>query len=174
MYFNTTYLLLAPQLSYYGVDFVQDLLSLKPVFYGIGYKRLKHRKLVVAVLNRTKVQSFFDNYKRVVIKKEETIGSNNNIVGILTIKIPDRFHSAYDNFMRGRYSKMYTTEEIDNLYTHDDRLRILNKKYYILAKDIFSRSKSLKQKIENKIGVELDNQAEVFTIYNNKSNIINE
>ena len=49
---------------------------------------------------------------------------------IIIIQIPTQFNNSYDCFLRGEYSKMYTGEQLDTLFTHPDRqneLEILKK-----------------------------------------------
>ena len=170
MNFNCTYFLLAPILSHYGEDFVQDLIKLQPFFYGVGYKRLKHYKIVVA----TKIidYDFAKKYKRHVVAIEETVSKKHGNVGIITVKIPEVYHEAWRMFMQGKYSKMYTDEQISQLYTTDDRFCLVQTNLHNVAKAIFTRNNLLRKKLEDKIGVELSQEAEVYSKFRSNINIV--
>lgn len=60
---------------------------------------------------------------------------------MIVIRVPDRFNSAYDNFLKGKYSKMYDQEDINSLFSIPAR----EKEYKILTLDSTYAEEFVKQ-----------------------------
>ena len=66
---------------------------------------------------------------------------------IIVITVPKGFETAYDNFLQGKYSQMYTEDQVNLLFSNPDR-----KKEY----DILSKNKSALDGFIKTINTEFD------------------
>ena len=88
---------------------------------------------------------------------------------MFVIKVPYKYYYAYDRFIEGKYSEMYTSREIASLFansSNEDALEVINKTASARAKFIEKIHKSFVvpyDKIELSYSAELD-----FPLQNNK------
>lgn len=48
-------------------------------------------------------------------------------IHIVVYNLPEKYNKAYDEFIKGKYSKMFSEEEIKELFTHEDNIAVLKK-----------------------------------------------
>lgn len=54
---------------------------------------------------------------------------------VIKWKIPERFYGAYDSFLLGKYSKMYSNNELNELFIHNRTDKGLNWKHMVLTRN---------------------------------------
>jgi len=85
---------------------------------------LKDPKIYLKVRPDMYTKIFFDSDLPVLRKHPSFLGDYSNYNKgqedhIIVLKVPERFIEAFNNFLKGKYSKMYNFEEIMELYTSD-------------------------------------------------------
>lgn len=136
---NKTLKYLTPCLKKYGIDFEQMYNSVFKIALGIGdiiiidqekkYEqhlfilldtRLYPKNFIV-FLDWIKEQEFYeDDYVYGDIKKSPC--------HMIVIKIPEEYTDSLDKFLEGKYSEMFSTQDIDELfYKHPDQVKVLKK-----------------------------------------------
>jgi len=68
---------------------------------------------------------------------------------VIIIQVPKQFYSAYDYFLKGEYSKMYTEEQIEALFSSKDKKEVLN-----ILKKTEEAGNAFVKSIENEFGEE--------------------
>jgi hypothetical protein len=128
-YINKTYKYLMPSLRGYGDDFVLNFNIFWKMAVGIhditlnGSNLNQGKNIIVmfnknykpeitntALVNLRKHPSYVTDYSY----EADFINSNRHM---LVIEIPERFHKAYDSFIKGKYSEMYNSEELKLLFS---------------------------------------------------------
>jgi len=176
LYINRTYKYLFPTLNFYGKEFKIKLNSLIKLAIGISDKNYncKGKKCIFILLQGKNplnkkytetLQEFLSWIKTQNYYIDDYIF--NNVLSskhMLVLKIPTPFNEAYDNFLLGRYSKMYKKSIID-LYFKDtskeskkDIRSILNKdnKYLQTFVNIINKEFNTNIKKEKLSHIELD------------------
>lgn len=77
---------------------------------------------------------------------------------IIGITIPERFSNAYDMFLEGKYSQMYTTEEINVLFANSERVK---------ERDVLLKSVSLHDEFIKSVNLEFNTDISIEDIIHN-------
>lgn len=147
-YNNKTWRFLAPSLKGHGKLFTEKLNPLWKLAFGVmdsfleGSPILENKRPIFIMFdtkyNEIKVQSFIDwiqyqsYYLADYCPDVEIIDSRRHMC---VVQVPKEFEKAYDHFLKGEYSKMYSKSEISHLFYLKDRIRdkdTILKKEYIL------------------------------------------
>lgn len=127
-YTNKTWKYLLPCLKEYGPVFSTKLSTLYKLAAGIGDGLLvndsfQNEKLIYVLIDRRYNYKISNNiitymkYQKQVISDYPYDNAEGGRKHMLVIKIPERYYYAYDRFIEGKYSEMYTAEQLDILYT---------------------------------------------------------
>ena len=159
-YINKTWKYLRPCLKDYGEMFVVKYSRVYKLAVGIHDTLLdghpiERERAIFILLDRKWNQRAFDNFIRWIRHQEYHLLDypfDDMLKGrqhMVVLRIPDTYDHAYDQFIKGRYSKMYVKEEIARFY--DDRYT--NERE---IKDILLRrpnaKKAFMEKIRNTFG----------------------
>lgn len=68
---------------------------------------------------------------------------------VIIIQVPTQFYNAYDCFLRGEYSKMYTEDQVEALFTGKDKKEVLE-----ILKKTEEAGNAFVKNIENEFGEE--------------------
>ena len=141
---NRTLVYLVPALSYYGSTFNAKLMVLPIKAFGIfdedlkAFEQYSYRKSIyvlvdcsikksvtISVLNWFKNQEYYVD----IVPYSNPEGDHK----LLIIDFPEEFSGAYDNFILGKYSFMYSKEEVNKFFSpkvnefHDKAVNVFNK-----------------------------------------------
>ncbi len=141
LYKNRTYHYLVPSLAYYGPQFKTKLLNLRLHAFAIGDNDLKdlsvlqNRKCIYIMFNyhinrshTTNVINWFKNQDYFVdcVPYVDT----DKPYWLLIIDYPEPLLGAYEKFLLGKYSQMYSKEELKLYFDsskHKEALSVINK-----------------------------------------------
>ena len=126
-----TFKYLMASMSSHGRDASQLLNSLQIEDIYLGEKEFIYSNLLYVLVNGKKTEEF--NHKLEVLRTYDFVSSDypiedNEELHMILIEIPNRHKKAYDNFLLGRYSKMYEPEFVRAVFKRfPDRKMILLK-----------------------------------------------
>lgn len=157
-YVNKTYRFLLPTLRGHGELFIKKFNPLFKLAVGVhdtlldGSSESLKRNMYILFNKRVKTQLFYSFLEWVRTESyyvadycpdSEFKDSKKHMI---VVELPKRFHYSYDMFLKGKYSQMFSREEIDILFSKSkdpDRLILL-------------RDESQKTNLINKINKEFD------------------
>lgn len=126
---NRTLYYLYPCLKDYGSNFISKLNSVFKLAIGIGdnYHNNKIKSLYLLIshnygnsnISSTTYRKSFKDFLNYIREHSSYIADypvNFNESHMIVIRFPERYYIAYDNFLLGKYSKMYDKSEIDFIY----------------------------------------------------------
>lgn len=126
---NRTLYYLYPCLKDYGSNFISRLNSVFKLAIGIGdnYHNNKIKSLYLLIshnygnsnISSTTYKKSFKDFLNYIREHSSYIADypvNFNESHMIVIRFPERYYIAYDNFLLGKYSKMYDKSEIDFIY----------------------------------------------------------
>ena len=126
---NRTLYYLYPCLKDYGSNFTSKLNSVFKLAIGIGdnYHNNKIKSLYLLIshnygnsnISSTTYRKSFKDFLNYIREHSAYIADypvNFNESHMIVIRFPERYYIAYDNFLLGKYSKMYDKSEIDFIY----------------------------------------------------------
>lgn len=128
-FINKTWRFLTPSLRGYDDVFINKFNSVYKLAIGIhdtlldgseiAYDRNIYIMLDKSYRNKL-YQEFIDyiKFQDYYITDYNPSSNLNSRKHMIVIKIPKRFSNAYDMFIESKYSKMYTKNEIDTLFSH--------------------------------------------------------
>ena len=82
---------------------------------------------------------------------------SNGRLQMIVLDFPQELHNAYEKFFEGKYSEMYTTEQLNNLFPNKESVA-----YKILTKDVSYMPVFIK-KIEEMFNVEIKDKKNYIT-----------
>ena len=141
-FLNKTWRFLTPALRGHGEEFVRTFNPLFKLACGIhdtlldGSKIVLNERLIYILLDSNYQPECFNRFMAYIENQDfyvtdycpsTEISSRKRMV---VLKMPKVFHNAYDKFLQGKYSEMYTDEEIELLFSN----RVKIKEYNILKK----------------------------------------
>lgn len=126
---NLTYKYIRPCLAYFGKDFIAWFNGLRRVGYAIGDELVEgspkfsdNNTLFIifdSSVNTLKFSMFLDYLQ----DKEYFLGNyvrstdlNDLTYQVLVFKFPESFNNIFTEFKKGKFSKMFTKEEIDKFF----------------------------------------------------------
>lgn len=147
-YVNKTWRFLVPTLRGHGDEFVNRFNPLFKLACGVhddlisGAEMANGRNIYVMFDTKYQPKEFskfmdflqYKDYYKADYCPDSEISSRKRIV---ILEVPKIFHNAYDMFLQGRYSEMYTQEHLDMLFNNENKKReheILNKHPRALSK----------------------------------------
>lgn len=166
---NATYRFFAPILNTFSQTFLQQYRQVVPhvMAYAIGdvsfdkAKNKQHHYLLFVAFNvhgkfipekklyvnakqgRLQFKAFLDYIKKSKYYYDDYV--IDSVIHAVVIKVPSEYNEVYDNFVKGKYSKMYREGLLMKLFSNRDNLAVLRKeKYY---QEVF------REKIKHKFGV---------------------
>lgn len=148
MYANKTKKYLLPILKYYGEKFTLYINNAYKVACGIGDTTtenvgLDYEKNLFIVFNSQIAPEYFIKFLNWV--REQPYYTDDYVYGnilkspfhMVVLQIPEKFYPSLENFKKGKYSRMYLKEEIDELFILHPQLQgIFTKDPYLKAKFI--------------------------------------
>jgi len=159
---NKTFMFLVPILRYYGDNFINYINNIDRVAFGISQKGIdyKNDRPIFILINSSFNTKFFNEFLQWIRTKSFYItdyifgNANNSDYHMIVIKTPDVFKDAYDNFIIGKYSKMFDEKDINTYFKSNVSKKILKKSKgeYLLVKEIkdeFDVEINIKDVIEN-------------------------
>lgn len=135
LYKNKTWSYLLPCLRGHGDFFIQKFNHTYKLAVGIHDSLLdgspiSNGRNIYILVDKDFNKTAFNDFRNYVTAQEYFIGDYCPDSELLTsrkhmfiLSVPTVFNSAYDQFLRGQYSKMYTKEEIEILFSHPTKLR---------------------------------------------------
>lgn len=158
-YVNKTWRFLLPCLRGHGTTFAKKFNSIYKLAVGIhdslldGSAISNDRNLYIMIDKKTeeqKVKEFMD----FIVYQDYFVADycpDSDILKtrrhMIVLKMPKRFHNAYDKFLEGKYSEMFTPDEVKVLFANDERKP---------EKDILQRNSSALKEFVNKVNKEFD------------------
>lgn len=140
MYVNKTWRFLVPCLRDYGNSFVDKFNPLFKLAVGIHDSLFDNTDIekgrnIFIMLNKNYQLNSFNLFKEWVKQQDYYVTDycpDSNLQKsskhIIVIKFPERYADAYDNFLQGRYSKMFSLEDSKNLFDKNEtELKIVTK-----------------------------------------------
>lgn len=131
---NKTFRFLVPILVVYGLDFIRFINRLKIYAFGISNKGIEFEEnsifILVDTLYNVDLLAEFANWlptKSFYLGDYHFGNINKTNKHMFVIKFPNEFCNAYDNFIQGKYSKMYTDTEISKYFKDSISKKILTK-----------------------------------------------
>lgn len=140
---NRTLKYLVPSLAVYGETFKIKIKSLPILAFGIGDEDLKDLTLIQGVnkklifilydssLKYRMTSTIIDWFKNQDFFVEDVPYKDiSSPLRLLIINFPEFMEDAYDKFLKGKYSKMYSKEEIKKFFnpnSHSQALNVINK-----------------------------------------------
>jgi hypothetical protein len=133
---NKTKRFLSPCLKLYGTEFIKKISSIYKLAYGIGdmYVNQEYQKHIFVLVDTERCTNFFVSFIEWIREQdyyEDDYSFDNLLVGhlhMVVIKLPDVID--FSNFLSGKYSKMYTNEEIISLLNDDEKAIVIKDKNY--------------------------------------------
>lgn len=128
-YVNKTWRYLTPCLKGHGEDFISKFNSIFKLAVGIhdtllDGSKLSNKKSIFIMCdksyNKYNFYDFLDWVKNEpyflgdYCPEAELKGSNKHVI---ILEIPEKYHKAYDSFLRAKYSQMFTKEEVSSLFS---------------------------------------------------------
>ena len=165
---NKTKMFLVPALKVYGSTFVSkfsnDVFKLS---YGIHDTLLdgaldgRHPIFVLCdkAINSQrcwKAMEYLKNHSS-YLTDYTLVQPSNGRLQMLVLDFPEEFHNSYEKFLEGKYSEMYTKEQIDNLFPNKESVA-----YKILTKDVSYMPVFIK-KIEEMFNVKIEDKKNYIT-----------
>ena len=134
---NKTGRFLRPCLRKYGMEFTSKLAKVFKLAYGIGDILINksYEKHIFILCDTSKCTEFFEDFLEYFQSQdyyEDDYAADHILYGqyhMLVIKIPDEWLDKLPLFQEGKYSKMYSKEEIKELH-EQDRLVVIKDKNY--------------------------------------------
>lgn len=125
---NKTWKYLVPCLKAYGAEFKKNfdpLLKSGAFIYDNTFKgsdKIKGRVLFLCIHKNYK-PFYYEGFMTFIRKQEYYVTEycpeddlENSVYQMVIISIPLTFHKAYDHFLRGEYSKMYSKDQVKDLF----------------------------------------------------------
>jgi hypothetical protein len=145
LYINNTRRYLFPVIKYYGEEFTNKINKLFKVGIGIGdiitnkcnIRHEKHLFILVDTLPSSADFALALKYFKNHPSYEDDYAFDQIHKGrlhMLVIKVPDEFLETIDKFKAGEYSRMYSPEQIKNLFSYKGDDEIVKKMYEITQK----------------------------------------
>jgi hypothetical protein len=141
IYVNKTWRFLVPTLQGYGNVLIRKLNLVFKLAVGIhdsyldGADMTNGRNIYI-LLDKKHQPKDFEKFMEYIRCQEYFKGEycpDENVTTsrrhTIILEIPERFNHSYDNFLLGKYSEMYTKEEINLIFTHQS-----GNNYEILSK----------------------------------------
>lgn len=165
-YVNKTWRFLYPCLRGHGDVFVKKFNPLYKLAVGVsddivkGTQYSKERNIFILIdtmFQPKLVQEFLSYITFQPFYKHHYYVDNHELTQarkmMLVLSVPDMFYEAYDNFIIGRYSQMYDTDETKKLFSNIDR-----KKEF----DILTKNYSLEDEFIKSVNEEFDTNVYYF------------
>lgn len=158
-YINKTWKFLVPTLRGHGDPFVNRFNALFKLSVGIhdtylcGSELSNGRNIYVLIDKKYKEKNFkeFMSYLECQPYFKGDYCPDSNILGsrkhMIILEVPEEFQNAYDKFLQGKYSEMYTQDQIDLLFTAGSKSEV----YEIITKTGDSFNNFIK-KVSNEFG----------------------
>lgn len=151
LYVNKTLKYLLPCLKLYGESFIVKLNSVFNLAFGLHDSVLdgteyEGQKLIYILSDKFYQPAKFQNFLNYVKHQPYYVMDyafddiEKGRQHMLVIKFPDTHHDVYDKFIEGKYSKMYTKDEIRTFFSKESE-----------AKDVITRSSSIRPAFIEKI-----------------------
>lgn len=98
---------------------IQDTIASKEI------KQDLRPKIFIEVLPDMFFKLFYNQDLPLLRKHKSYVGDYSTFVGeeqrhVIVLALPEKFNQAYQQFLKGKYSKMYSLEEIAELYVSDN------------------------------------------------------
>ena len=156
-YKNKTWRFLFPCLRAYGGDeFMNRLAKLSILAVGVGDKQLSHFPYIYILYNKEFKQELLYEllaylYKEGLLVENYNIEpEENGIKTMVVIRLPKEYHKTYQHFIKGEFSKMFTFDQMEDLfYSKKDGVRLVSKLWKpelgVLNKDVRKGKEYLKE-----------------------------
>lgn len=145
---NKTFKFLIPVLRTYGEQFKFYLNNLDRRAFGVNHKAVKlpEKRCIFILFNKDYKEELFYEFLEFVREKSYYVtdyifgNAVNSNFHMVVIKFPDKYADAYDKFIKGNLSQMYSEEDIENYFNKDEIAKKIMKKednaVFFLIKEI--------------------------------------
>lgn len=131
IYQNKTWRFLCPCLLKYGDKFKEKFNLISKIAVGIYDHNIKTYNLPIGkaiflLVDTTENNKYYKDFLDYINTKPYFIGLynynnglyyiNQSRCSIIILKVPDNYDKAYDKFLEGKYSNMYTEEDLHNIF----------------------------------------------------------
>lgn len=144
-YINRTWKYLLPCLNIYGPQFRQKLVNVFKLAVGIGdtlYTKNRDKSclflLIDKKINNTQFKHFIEYVYNQVYYVDDYCFDDplTGRLHIVVIEMPSIYKKSYERFLEGNYSKMYTKENIANLYDkYNSKSKVFKDVRHVLTRD---------------------------------------
>lgn len=168
LYINKTWRFLAPALKYHGEEFILKFNSMMKLAVGIHDTVLddstvsEDNNIYVLVDKNVDYKSFL-NFISYVKYEDYYVDSYSydEIVNprkiMIILKLPEGFDKTYYSFLQGKYSEMYSKEEIKKLFNNQITGKAKNQQSYIDYEIITKTGDRAKKQFLENLNLELGN-----------------
>lgn len=117
-YENKTWRFLLPCLRAFGDSFILKFNTVMKLAVGIGDKEFPEDRRIYILCDADYREIDYKVFLNWVSKQPYFLGTYKNGLGeMLVLRFPKRFYNAYDKFIEGKYSQMFTEDEINILFS---------------------------------------------------------
>jgi len=151
IFINPTARFLTPIFNSYNITFLQNFNLVRNHLLGFAIgdvkydkaKKKEHSYLLFAAysvngsydctrkrfLNSKNGKTIFLNFLKSIRKSSYYYDDYiyDEKIHIVIYSLPQQYNKSYDEFIKGKYSKMFSEEEIKELFTHEDNIAVLKK-----------------------------------------------
>lgn len=174
LYVNKTWRFLAPSLKYYGEEFIQKFNTMMKLAVGIHDTYLDGSEVsedfnIYILVDKLQKHKEFTRFINYVKDKDYYVDSYScdEIVNprkiMIILRIPDEVNNAYYHFLKGKYSIMYTKEQLSQIFNTVVAKTTTNQNSYLDYEILSKTGTNSRQKFIRTIKEEFGNYTEIPT-----------
>lgn len=119
-YLNKTRLYLAPCMEWYGEEVFNEINKLNYFMCGINTHEYARYRVYYIIDINTKIDFFTNAGMNTMLASHTIYDSEQSLFKRISLWIPKSMYQAYDNFIQGKYSQMYTPKQLDQIFKKAD------------------------------------------------------
>lgn len=138
IYINKTKKYLLPCLKEYGEEFINKIENLFKLGIGIGDFNLIEMGITldrhIFILVDTNLSRKHFNSTIKWLRSQEYFAFDysfddihNGHLHMIVIKLPEKYHETHSKFTNGKFSEMYSSEDLEKLFSNKEELKIFKK-----------------------------------------------
>ena len=124
-YSNKTWRFLFPCLRAHGEEFMEKIATISIMAVGVGCGQLDESPNLYILYNKEFKQEALYSLLAYLHKEGLLVESfsydkdiRDGLQTMLVVKLPEEFHEAYQHFINGYYSQMFSIEQIEELFAY--------------------------------------------------------
>lgn len=175
---NRTMMYLYPSMEFYGEEFIQRVKDLGFFFVGLDQQEEECLNLLFFVKNckNKKVLELLEWFKSHFAFKEEYIYGDLvfDWFHVITIRLPRKYWKSKTLFLEGKYSKMYNSTEVNNIFVNQDP-RFTDPELKSLTLGVIKKSETRRRQLQSYINKGVKSEKDfIYLDYSNEFDSIPE